>query len=101
MNRDIKIKRFCDEGLSLKEISDRMKIKYETVRSICKRNNFNYFVGSKGRQLGSYDKKPRKRRSKKEFTGGSNNSELEKLLKQIYSDVENSNIDRSSETSRN
>lgn len=98
MNRENVIKKMCIEGKSLKNISETLKINYETVRSICKRNNFTYELGKKGRKLESYDKNPRKKKSKKKIkiSGGDDkevdivnpssiNNELKELLEQVYS----------------
>jgi hypothetical protein len=86
MDRDLKIKKLCDEGESIKYISEKLKIKYETIRSIIKKNNFNNTPINKGRKIGSYDLKQRIR--KKNITGGRNL--ISQVVNNFKQDAENS-----------
>jgi hypothetical protein len=61
-------------------------MKYETVRSIINKNNFNT-ISNKGRTLGSYDSKPRIR--KKNITGGTQKILNTDVVNNFKQDVEN------------
>ena len=55
------IERLLKQGLSISDVSDRLKIHRNTIRGICKRHNIKYEKKHKGRPEGAYDKKPRTR----------------------------------------
>ena len=59
------IKQLLKQGLSISDVSDRLKIHRNTIRGICKRHNIKYEKKHKGRPEGAYDKKQRTRKPNK------------------------------------
>ena len=59
------IKQLLKKGLSITDVSDRLKIHRNTIRGICKRHHIKYEKKHKGRPEGAYDKKQRTRQPNK------------------------------------
>jgi IS30 family transposase len=85
--RDRTIQIMCDKGYSLRQISNNINVKYDTVRSICRRNNFNYIRSRKGRPLEAYDKKSRIRTTRPKTIYGSRENnifyDIDKAIQEI------------------
>ena len=79
------IKSLLNKNKSISEISEILKIKRTTLYGILKRHNIPY-ITKKGRPEGSYDKKKRKRQTRK-IIGGSHHSDVDKFIQSAMTEV--------------